>query len=987
MSRPTPIVRKPVDGIGPYNALLYLLAEAPGPHEAARGVPMIGATGQVTRGALAEAGLSITRHSTDQVRINNVVPFNPGRLTDGYRKALVKDHWGNIDMDLARGDYKVIVACGGVALQRLTGLTNIKEEHGGVIFARDLPKSVLVAGEQRELGLDHLLKRNPDLLIVACEHPAAVMQGEKTQGRMVQIRKALMKAGRFALGQRRMMTATNPGPTIIQDFDVLDLDKVLAESPMIAVDTEFTRETHEPQAIQICGSAEPNRVYIWHPYQNRRATNIAAQHLVKTNKLKFAHYTPADIGTFRRLGYDVTGGDGWPNWICTLHAYAALYPDTLVGLNHAALDMLDDQRNWKHLNTLDPIYMALDVWNDMRLGIVVLGEIQAAGMVSLVTDEISVAVCEMDKLERGGMKVDLERQGTLIFDYKCREAEMTAEIGVSMADTFAKRGAKIKRKLDEIEALLAAAVKEGKAGPLLRCEYKNHGHYDGLRKKTWIKSDDCVCEDVFDQVSMLVDREPLRPFSPTNDHDMRWLLYDSAGLGLPKQRSRDTGNLTVNASAIRKITVKMLDVHEANQTTSSYYRENAPAIVGFIRDCKKVKQLRKWRTTFLEVETDADGYAHPEYRAFGAGTGRPAGGADDVLSDDKDQSAAYNALNIPKELRAIYIPDHPDWVWVSADYSALESWLTAYFANDDVLMGELVAFIEGRGPKPHAINAALLYECDVADVKRIMVPFQGNMVPAYDNGKRVSHLYAFGGTEYIIAENLWIATARAANMIAKLDAKYPKQVERRQLLSNDVFGTPSFGCARCGHTLNQQANCPTCAAQGTTVEMTYIGWETVPSRIHYTPFMRRRHYHGRRKDAANALASQDPQSCGASIFYRTSGRINGYEFRGGQRSSWPTPGRPGVDYRYATGSYDSFAVACPRDRWPLYARWLMWTMEQAWDQLGGLRIPAEVSVGLNLAPWDQEKNPQGLYDLPWVSEYGGNWTPLVSTREMWEQST
>ena len=73
---------------------------------------------------------------------------------------------------------------------------------------------------------------------------------------------------------------------------------------------------------------------------------------------------------------------------------------------------------------------------------------------------------------------------------------------------------------------------------------------------------------------------------------------------------------------------------------------------------------RKMRATFLfsgkdgrgEEKIDAWGVVHPPYRAFGTGTGRTGGGADDATNERKADPYSFNVLNIPEECRAIYVP-------------------------------------------------------------------------------------------------------------------------------------------------------------------------------------------------------------------------------------------------------------------------------------------------------------------------------------------
>ena len=43
---------------------------------------------------------------------------------------------------------------------------------------------------------------------------------------------------------------------------------------------------------------------------------------------------------------------------------------------------------------------------------------------------------------------------------------------------------------------------------------------------------------------------------------------------------------------------------------------------------------------------------------------------------------------------------------------------------------------------------------------------------------------------------------------------------------------------------------------------------------------------------------------------------------------------------------------------------MIWTMEQPWPQLGGLRLPVEGSIGYNYGD-KKDDNPRGLEEIPY----------------------
>jgi hypothetical protein len=85
---------------------------------------------------------------------------------------------------------------------------------------------------------------------------------------------------------------------------------------------------------------------------------------------------------------------------------------------------------------------------------------------------------------------------------------------------------------------------------------------------------------------------------------------------------------------------------------------------------KEYQHLTKMTSTFLLWDSDADkpsekidanGVAHPEYRPFGTGTGRLAGGSDKSLDDRRVNAYAYTSMNMPEETRSIYVPHATDF--------------------------------------------------------------------------------------------------------------------------------------------------------------------------------------------------------------------------------------------------------------------------------------------------------------------------------------
>lgn len=296
-------------------------------------------------------------------------------------------------------------------------------------------------------------------------------------------------------------------------------------------------------------------------------------------------------------------------------------------------------------------------------------------------------------------------------------------------------------------------------------------------------------------------------------------------------------------------------------------------------------------------------------------------------------------------------------MFVAADWAAIESWLTAFFSKDERLFAVLTSSLNG-GPKIHAVNAGLIYGIDPSDAKRHDIVLQGQTRKAYDGGKRLTHAWSYGMKPKTLAETFWIGRAEAQRIDTVLSGAYVGVAQYRRDLGESIWGVTTWDCPTHGIVL-RQACCKTAL---------YAGWDTPAAQVLYTPFGRRRFYLGRREEGLNAACAQRPQSVGADLWYETLCRLHG-------DGGWPLP--ECIEYsdpyalcskglvRVVTGTYDSFVVQTPRRHANEIKRWLLWTMEQPWQELGGWRFPAEIAIGRNWGKWDAINNPDGLKDEPY----------------------
>lgn len=285
---------------------------------------------------------------------------------------------------------------------------------------------------------------------------------------------------------------------------------------------------------------------------------------------------------------------------------------------------------------------------------------------------------------------------------------------------------------------------------------------------------------------MLRDAVGMPNLNVQSPKELMKLLYDK--LGLPVQYTKDQkGGMrpTANAGAVEALVEK--------------FPENK--ILGLINE---VRSAYHTVSTNLEVETDDEGFVHPRFGCAKAATGR-------INSWDP------NAQNIPKKLREIYIPDTPDHVFISVDWSQVE-WRIAMALSGDPYGLSLLA----AGADIHEVTAAEGFGLPLSRVR--------DLVP----GKQYNYRYAtkfivyglgYGRGAQSIAQQLGTSKTWVEGFLFRFFTKYhvyekwrkglEEQVERQHFLANP------FGRRRWWYTrqVTEMYNFP---PQSTGADMMYV---------------------------------------------------------------------------------------------------------------------------------------------------------------------
>ena len=617
--------RKFVGGSGPFTAPLLWVGEAPGSYEESRGTPFVGYTGRVIRKMLTSAGID----SEHEVRYDNVIPWNVYIPSNpAQRAALIQDHLDHLDTSLTRTRYKVVIACGNLAFERLLGLSNINKHHGAIYEVKR--------------GDLHPQDPSPEdkVILIPCVHPASVMD-TKMWAAMLSISRVVDRAARYMRGD----LVFNPEPlSIVVNPAPHDLLEAFVDADEVVIDTEFDPTSNIPfmigmkngQGGPIYSLNTPLEIY----------EDVLNQIFSRAELRKIAHFVSAEIGSLLALGIKVSRH----GWYDTMVAFNTLYPDLPKSLSYMARFYLDDVTEWKSMAHDNPEYNALDVEYTSRCYRILEEELQESGQAQLMRHEVIPVTPLMWALQERGLPVSPEAQSKLAVTYTEEEDHLTCEIIEDVQEIFARRSSPLRLRLKDLEQAMAKLDVTD-----LLCEV--HPAYTGLRKKRYAKDEACTCPTVYEGASSrrelyashTKERTKLKAklkrwdtgFDPKNNDHLRWLLYNQDGLKLPPQRNNNS--LTADATAVQKLL--------SLKTVRS--KRGVPELLIKI---KRVQHLAKVKSTFLYPPVDEYNVAHPQYRLGGAGTGRPASGDDPATSDRGTSRYTFNALNIPKEVRGIFVP-------------------------------------------------------------------------------------------------------------------------------------------------------------------------------------------------------------------------------------------------------------------------------------------------------------------------------------------
>jgi len=178
------------------------------------------------------------------------------------------------------------------------------------------------------------------------------------------------------------------------------------------------------------------------------------------------------------------------------------------------------------------------------------------------------------------------------------------------------------------------------------------------------------------------------------------------------------------------------------------------------------RQLKKLKSTYVDslpkLINPATGRIHTSYNQTVTATGR-------LSSSDPNLQNIPIRSELGREIRRAFIPEHPDWFILSADYSQIELRLMAHLSGDERLAESFI-----KGEDIHRETAALVFHISSEDVTEEM---------RY-RAKSINFGIIYGMGAYGLAKELDITPEEAQEFIDAYFINYPNV---NKYIINQIF--------------------------------------------------------------------------------------------------------------------------------------------------------------------------------------------------------
>jgi uracil-DNA glycosylase len=344
---PTERQARRVPGVGPRNAKIAIVGEAPGAYEDAQLKPFVGPAGGVLEQCLHSAGLIRSDvYLTNVVKVrpnkNDIAPFFNGKTFSAEGIEWVKEL--RIELDELKPN--IVVACGKTAMAALTGQTAITKLRGYVL---------------ETIELEFTKKCIP------CIHPAACLYGRGIVGDSGGLATSSAKPYLYRyiitcdLKKAKHLSAdpalVRPNRQLVYNFanvhEVLEWLEYFAAQPLVAFDIEvlnfevscisFSSDSSIAASIPIAHTwSEFDEMQIWRGIQKVLGNEKSIK--VGQNLVFDIHFL------LTRCGVETRGPIQ-----DTMMAHSIIYPELPKGLAFLGSIYCGSQEYWKDLVKFDDI--------------------------------------------------------------------------------------------------------------------------------------------------------------------------------------------------------------------------------------------------------------------------------------------------------------------------------------------------------------------------------------------------------------------------------------------------------------------------------------------------------------------------------------------------------------------------------------------------------------------------------------------------------
>ena len=137
-----------VKGVGPLNAKIMFVGEAPGREEEISGVPFVGGAGKILNQFLSQAMITRSECYLTNVMLDRPINNDFGQFyEDKGRKVPSKFLLEGIQRlkgEIEKINPNVVVAVGGEALKALAGLKSVTKYRGSILFSTLVPQQKII---------------------------------------------------------------------------------------------------------------------------------------------------------------------------------------------------------------------------------------------------------------------------------------------------------------------------------------------------------------------------------------------------------------------------------------------------------------------------------------------------------------------------------------------------------------------------------------------------------------------------------------------------------------------------------------------------------------------------------------------------------------------------------------------------------------------------------------------------------------------------